>query len=325
MPPPRLFAGEPRGGGGGAGADPGVVPVRRLAAVRARRSRSRRSGCWPRRGCGSAPAGPAPGASCTPSGWSRTSRWRRRSRSAADGSGLPGAEVFDPFTGSRLEVSGPLSPLQGGRSASVRVVTRFPRRGLHTLAPPSLLRPGPARARPRRGHQRRARRSSCWCCRVPSRCGGWSPTARAGGLSCPKATATAEALAAVDLDGLRPYRPGTPASRISLAGGGPRGRADRAPAAGRRRQPAAGRARRARRVRPRELLDAAVRAAASLTLEFARGGGCGLLLPGEQRATPIDRELVTWPAAYARLALVRGRARIARRRRWAWRPAGSAR
>ena len=57
---------------------------------------------------------------------------------------------------------------------------------------------------------------------------------------------------------------------------------------------------------PPELLDAAVRAAASLTLELARAGGCGLLLPGEQRATAIDRELITWPAAYARLALVEG-------------------
>jgi hypothetical protein len=57
---------------------------------------------------------------------------------------------------------------------------------------------------------------------------------------------------------------------------------------------------------PPELLDAAVRAAASLTLELARSGGCGLLLGGEQRVTPVDRELMTWPAAYARLALVEG-------------------
>jgi hypothetical protein len=56
----------------------------------------------------------------------------------------------------------------------------------------------------------------------------------------------------------------------------------------------------------RDLLDAAVRAAASLVLDFARVGGCGLLLPGEQRATKIDRELISWPAAYARLALVEG-------------------
>jgi uncharacterized protein (DUF58 family) len=57
---------------------------------------------------------------------------------------------------------------------------------------------------------------------------------------------------------------------------------------------------------PSERLDAAVRAAASLTLEFARSGGCGLLLGGEQRVTPVDRELISWPAAYARLAMVQG-------------------
>ena len=55
-----------------------------------------------------------------------------------------------------------------------------------------------------------------------------------------------------------------------------------------------------------ELVDAAVRAAASLVLDLARSGGCGLLLPGEQRPTAINRELSEWPAAYARLALVQG-------------------
>src|SRR5689334_12754503 len=48
--------------------------------------------------------------------------------------GLPGAEVYDPFTASRLEVAGPLSALRGDRHASIRVLTRFPRRGLQTLA-----------------------------------------------------------------------------------------------------------------------------------------------------------------------------------------------
>jgi hypothetical protein len=53
-----------------------------------------------------------------------------------------------------------------------------------------------------------------------------------------------------------------------------------------------------------ELLNAAVRAAASLALDLGRAGGCGLLLPGDQRATPIDPELKRWPVAYRRLALV---------------------
>ena len=64
----------------------------------------------------------------------------------------------------------------------------------------------------------------------------------------------------------------------------------------------------ATRARGPTLVDAAVRAAASLTLEFARLAGCGLLLPGEQRVTAIDRELSTWPARDRAPGAGRGRA-----------------
>ena len=47
--------------------------------------------------------------------------------------GLPGAEVVDPFTGSRFELAGELSPVKGDRTTSVRVSSRFARRGLHRL------------------------------------------------------------------------------------------------------------------------------------------------------------------------------------------------
>lgn len=53
-----------------------------------------------------------------------------------------------------------------------------------------------------------------------------------------------------------------------------------------------------------EHLDAAVRAAASLVLELAHRGGCGLLLPGERRAVEVERDLSAWPGVHARLALV---------------------
>ena len=117
-------------------------------------------------------------------------------------------------------------------------------------------------------------------------------------------------MAAVDLDGLRPYRKGTPASRIHwpavARGAGLIERRLQADGDARplvvldaRTPPGSG----GDRV---ELVDAAVRAAASLVLEFSAAGGCGLLLPGEQRPTMIDRELIAWPAAYARLALVEG-------------------
>jgi uncharacterized protein (DUF58 family) len=117
-------------------------------------------------------------------------------------------------------------------------------------------------------------------------------------------------MAAVDLDGLRPYRVGTPASRIHwpavARGAGLIER--RLQADGDARPVVVLDARMPDRPTPAEIdqLDAAVRAAASLVLDLARSGGCGLLLPGEQRATALDRELVVWPAAYARLALVHG-------------------
>ena len=48
----------------------------------------------------------------------------------------------------------------------------------------------------------------------------------------------------------------------------------------------------------------AVRAAASLTLELARRGGCRLLLPGSRSIVQVGPDLAAWPAAHARLALV---------------------
>jgi uncharacterized protein (DUF58 family) len=61
---------------------------------------------------------------------------------------------------------------------------------------------------------------------------------------------------------------------------------------------------------PVEHLDAAVRAAASLTLELARLGGCRVLLPGDRRAIAIEPDLVSWPRAHVRLALVQGGRRV---------------
>jgi uncharacterized protein (DUF58 family) len=106
-----------------------------------------------------------------------------------------------------------------------------------------------------------------------------------------------------EIDGLRPYRPGSPASRIHwrsvarsmelieyrlVSGGGsePLVVLDA-------HQPA-----------DRDSLDRAVRAAASLCVHLARGGGCMLLLPGEPRARRLDGALRAWPDLHARLAVV---------------------
>jgi uncharacterized protein (DUF58 family) len=113
----------------------------------------------------------------------------------------------------------------------------------------------------------------------------------------------AEPLAASELDGLRPYRPGTSASRIhwpALARGA--GLLERRMRADRDSFPLV--VLDARCSGEAEHLDAAVRAAASLVLELAQRGGCGLLLPGERRAVEVERDLSAWPAVHARLALV---------------------
>src|SRR5919108_105876 len=108
-----------------------------------------------------------------------------------------------------------------------------------------------------------------------------------------------------EIDGLRPYRHGSPASRIHwptvarsremvehrLVGG-----VDASPLVVLdSSQPA-----------DLETLDRAVRAAASLCVHLAPLSGCALLLSGERAPREIDPQLRTWPQAHARLALVRG-------------------
>ena len=109
--------------------------------------------------------------------------------------------------------------------------------------------------------------------------------------------------AELDLDGLRPYRQGTPASRIHWPAVARSGEmlerrltadADSAPLV----------VLDAARPPSEEALDSAVRAAASLCLDLARNGGCALLLPGDRRPITVGPDLVAWPALHARLALV---------------------
>lgn len=121
------------------------------------------------------------------------------------------------------------------------------------------------------------------------------------------ARAALTAAAETELDGLRPHVEGSPASRIhwptvargvglmerkliSEADSRPLVVLDpRAPAS-------------------RDALDAAVRAAASLVMHFARRTGCGLLLPADRRAHAVEPDLSAWPSAHVRLALVDERA-----------------
>jgi uncharacterized protein (DUF58 family) len=105
-----------------------------------------------------------------------------------------------------------------------------------------------------------------------------------------------------EVDGLRPYRDGSPASRIHwpavartgemierrlVAGGEPRPLVVFDPRGG---------------SHPADR-ERAMRAAASLCVELARTGGCDLLLPGERRPFTIDPALRSWPEAHVRIAV----------------------
>jgi len=210
---------------------------------------------------------------------------------------LPVAEVLEPLA------AGPIPLPRRARSATIRVVVRFERRGRRRLDPPSLIIHDPLDiARVVRAGAERPRELIVLPRTAPV---NWVDGARGDRRSAAAAFARPEALAAVDLDGLRPYRPGTPASRIhwqALARGAGllerrlRVEGDTSPLVV---LDAGGDAR-------TDDVDAAVRAAASLALELAREGGCALLLPGERRPTPIEADLGAWPAAHVRLALVAG-------------------
>jgi uncharacterized protein (DUF58 family) len=218
----------------------------------------------------------------------------------ARGPRLPVAFVEDPLAGRRIELQ------RNVRRSSDLIEVRFARRGRRLIPPPAVVVHDPlglvsARQRGSGGgdellvlpRTERVRRLA----------GPATDTnLHAGRAGRP------ELRAAVDFDGLRPYRPGTPASRIhwpALARGAgliekrltPEG--DHRPLVVLDTRAGEGES-------ATEQVDAAVRAAASLVLELAARRGCGLLLPGERRPALIEPDLAAWPAAHVRLALVRG-------------------
>jgi uncharacterized protein (DUF58 family) len=113
----------------------------------------------------------------------------------------------------------------------------------------------------------------------------------------------AHSAAASDVDGLRPYRPGAPASRIHWPTVARTGTlhelhlhedSERFPMVV------------LDTLRPASIdaLDMAVRAAASLCVALAKEGGCLLLLPSAKHAQLVPADLAGWPELHAQLALV---------------------
>jgi uncharacterized protein (DUF58 family) len=215
-------------------------------------------------------------------------------------------EINDELTGQRLALGGAQSPLRSVRDAVVQLAAPMPRRGEHVLAPPTITARDPfdlARAEsPGRG----ASQTVLVLPRTePVQWSGGNRIRRSDGED---GRLGAEAMAASDLDGLRPYRPGSPASRIhwqALARG--QGLIERRLRADGDERPLVvldARTLTSAHRGPEEPLDAAVRATASLVLDLARRGGCALLLPGQSRPTVIDPELSVWSGIHARLAVV---------------------
>lgn len=219
--------------------------------------------------------------------------------------GLPGATVLDPLAGEPVSIRSPMSIVSGASSASVRIVASFPRRGIRRIEPPTLVvsdalelarvvRESPSPAQELLVLPRTERVK--W---VPGAGEKWRRATGAAAL---------EPFGATEVDGLRPYRQGTPASRIhwpALARGA--GLLERRLRADTETRPlVVVDARTAGADHEPEHLDAAVRAAASLVLELGTRTGCGLLLPGEFRPLEIEQDLIAWPIAHARLALVEG-------------------
>jgi uncharacterized protein (DUF58 family) len=214
--------------------------------------------------------------------------------------GLYGAQLHDPLCGSPVTIS--VSPPRvGGAEARVEIVASFPRRGRKRMDPPALRVADPLGLAPmfRRGSDRLE------LLVVPrTEPVDWSRRGASGNRHTPAHGLLADAFAASEVDGLRPYRPGTPASRIhwaALARGA--GLLERRMRAEQESRPLIVLDSRCAEEAAQHL-DMAVRAAASLVVDLARRGGCGLLTADGGRALEIDSRLAGWPAARTRLALI---------------------
>lgn len=186
----------------------------------------------------------------------------------------------------------------GRRRATVNVEITFGRRGRRRLAPPALVLRDPFGLA-----QRTVTGRAVDEILVLPRTYPVNVTAGGGDSTPAHARAMLIAAAETEIDGLRPFREGSPASRIhwaSVAKG--HGMMERKLISEADSRPLVV-------VDPRapaspEALDAAVRAAGSLALHFARRTGCALLLPGDRRATLIEHDMLAWPQAHVRLALL---------------------
>jgi uncharacterized protein (DUF58 family) len=212
----------------------------------------------------------------------------------------PGGELHEPLLGWPV-------PIGGRWLRRVRINVRFGRRGRRRLEPNMLVIHDPLRLD---------------TCKVPGPGGdeilvlprvepvtaaggggGGAGDGLAGGADRGLAGRRLDGAAELEIDGLRPYREGSPASRIHWPAVARTGEmierrltadVDSAPLV----------VLDPTRPASEEALDMAVRAAASLCVHLGRAGGCAVLLPGDRRPVEIGKDMGAWPAVHARLALV---------------------
>jgi uncharacterized protein (DUF58 family) len=204
----------------------------------------------------------------------------------------PAGELDEPLLGRPL-------PVSFGSAQRVRVEVRFERRGRRIIAPARVTIRDPL------GLAERVMESGAGEVLVLPRIEPvLAPGSDGGGRAGSRAARPLAEAAEVEIDGLRPYRPGVPASRIHWPAVALRGEfLERRLAADSDSRPLV--ILDARRPPDEEALDRAVRAAASLVVHLARGGGgVALMLPGDRRPAEVDGELRAWPPLHVRLALV---------------------
>ena len=232
--------------------------------------------------------------------WSRRSRCRSQIEAARGRLPLPPGWIDEPLLPEPVRLGA------GRARARVRVEVTFGRRGRRVLAPPALVLRDPFGLA-----QRVIGGGAVDEVLVLPRVLPVRATGRRRRGAAAHARAALVAAAETEIDGLREHREGSPASRIHwptvARGAGLMERKLISEADSRPlvvldpRAPAS-----------QDALDAAVRAAASLTVHFARRRAAALLLPGDRRATTVEPDLLGL-AAGPRPARADGRAHRARR------------
>lgn len=205
-----------------------------------------------------------------------------------------------PFGGGELSIlpGAPFQPVRRLLRGRAELAVRAQRRG------PSAIGPAAVRYRDPLGLCTRVRLSDPGEMLVLPRVEAVprARLARAAGIVQPLPL-FADRAEGAEVDGLRPYRPGAPATRIHWATVARTGtlveRLVHEQSQGLplivfdARWPASA-----------EALDMAVRAAASLCVGLAQLGGCSLLLPGSHSPQPVQGDLAAWPALHRALALL---------------------